>query len=172
MGSKHTDLERVDFGLSDRANWVLRLLYTPNSNGRAEPVYGRTRIMKAMFLVQRKLEEEFNDNAGFDFKAYKYGPFDQQVYEALEDLELKKLITKTEPQNHSSPQDEPKYELTEKGEMKAEELYEPLDARKKDLLKWVKYQQANRPLGSLLSYVYRKYPDMTTESEIADRVSN
>jgi len=161
---------KVDYKLSTRAKWVLRLMYTPNEEGVPEPIYGKTRLMKAMFLVQRKLEEEFNEGAGFNFQAYKYGPFDEEVYSALEDLQQKKLISKTPPEEVAKPGDDPMYELTEKGEEEGKSLYEPLDTRKKDLLQWVRYEQASRPLGSLLSYVYRKYPDMTTESEIADEV--
>lgn len=145
-------------------------MYTPNKEGVPEPIYGRTRIMKAMFLVQRKLNEEFGEDAGFEFKAYKYGPFDSGVYTTLEELKEKKLIKKTAPEDHASPRDEPKYELTEKGAEEAKDLYEQLDERQQQLLQWVRYQQADRALGSLLSYVYRKYPDMTTESEISDRI--
>ncbi|MUV57781.1 type II toxin-antitoxin system antitoxin SocA domain-containing protein [Halogeometricum sp. CBA1124] len=145
-------------------------MYTPNDDGVPQPIYGRTRIMKAMFLVQRKLKEEFGEDAGFDFEAYKYGPFDKGVYDALEDLIQKKLIHKIPAEDDSSPRDEPRYELTEKGQEEAKRLYEQLDMEKKRLLRWVRYQQAERPLGSLLSYVYRKYPDMAAESEISDRV--
>lgn len=145
-------------------------MYTPDGSGVPQPIYGRTRIMKAMFLVQRKLKEEFGEDAGFEFEAYKYGPFDQGVYSALEELIEKKLISKIEAEYHDSPRDEPRYELTEKGMQEAEKLYEQLSSSKKRLLQWVRYRQAERPLGSLLSYVYRKYPDMAAESEISDRV--
>lgn len=159
----------ADYRLDDRGKWTLRLLYTPDGDGVPQPMYGRTRMVKAMFLVQRKLEEEFNIDAGFDFEAYKYGPFDQGVYEALEDLELKNLIEVIDPDDHDSMRDQPKYVLTEKGKEHGAELWSNLDERQKDLLRWVRYSQASRPIGSLLSYVYRNYPDMTTESEISHK---
>lgn len=160
----------VDYKLSRRAKWILRLMYAPDPDGSPRPIYGRTRIMKAMFLVQRKLRKEFNTSAGFEFKAYKYGPFDEDVYEALEDLQRKNLVEKMPADEHASPRDEPKYELTQAGTIEAGKLYDQLDDQQQKLLEWVRYEQADRPLGSLLSYVYRKYPDMTTESEIADRL--
>lgn len=165
-------MHRIDLQLSDRAKWVLRLLYAPTNNGSHEPMYGRTRIVKAMFLVQRKLQEEFNIDTGFEFKAYKYGPFDKGVFEASEDLEQKGLIRTIPEEEHNSIRDQPKYVLTDKGVEKGSELWENLDGQQKKLLRWVRYEQASRPMGSLLSYVYRNYPDMTTESEIADRFSN
>lgn len=169
QGCENMEIQ-LDYNLSQRANWVLRLMYTPNESGTPQPIYGRTRIMKAMFLVQRKLKEEFGEDAGFEFEAYKYGPFDSGVYSAIENLIEKKLISKTPSEQHESVRDEPKYELTEKGSEEAKKLYKQLNPNKKKLLQWVRYRQAERPLGSLLSYVYRKYPDMASESEISDRV--
>lgn len=161
----------ADYSLSDRARWTLRLLYTPDDNGKTHPLYGRTRLVKAMFLVQRKMEEEFGIDAGFEFEAYKYGPFDEGVYEAVEDLQLKNLVKKTPSHEHDSLKDQPKYEVTLRGAELGEGLWENLDPGQKKLLRWVRYKQASRPIGSLLSYVYRTYPDMTTESEISHRYS-
>lgn len=168
-GSTMEDYE-VDYKLSKRTEWTLRLLSTPNEGGVVEPMFGRTRMVKAMFLVQRKLQEVFDEDAGFDFRAYKYGPFDEGVYEALEDLERKRLITITPPEKHRHRRDEKKYELTEKGQDFGDTLLADIGQDKRDLLSWVKNEQASRPLGSLLSYVYNRYPDMTTNSEIKDRV--
>jgi len=171
MSKRYADTRRVDVDLSDRAKWILRLMYTPGPEGEPEPMFGRTRIMKAAFLVHRKMEEEFNRDIGFDFRAYKYGPFDQGVYEALEELQDRSLVEKTPSRDHSIPREEPRYGLTSAGREKGHELFDSLDPQKQELLKWVRYKQADRPLGSLLSYVYRKYPDMTNNSEITDRIA-
>lgn len=161
---------RVDYNLDSREKWILRLLVTPNDAGNPEPIHGRTRVQKAMFLVQQKLREEFNDDAGFEFEPYKYGPFDHGVYDALERLDQTNLIEVTSGENHHSPHDSKRYELTEKGSSEAQQLWKNLSAQKQQLLRWVRYRQADRPLGSLLSYVYRQYPEMTTKSEIGERV--
>lgn len=156
----------ADYELSERQEWVLRLLYTPDETGVSEPIFGRTRMMKALFLLHRKLEESFDSGAGFEFRAYKYGPFDSGVYTALESLELESLIEITPPNRHMSNRDEPKYSLTPDGREIAQELYEELSSEEIALLKWVKYKQASRDLGSLLNFVYTQYPNMTDESEI------
>ena len=63
------------------------------------------------------------------------------------------------------------FRLTEKGRKKIEELisdnqYKPIiDGIRKIKSKYGKYS-----LSDLLYYVYTKYPDMTTESEIKDKV--
>lgn len=150
---------------------MLRLLYTPNEDGVSLPVYGRTRIVKATFLLHRNLRENFNIDTGFDFEAYKYGPFDSSVFESLESLEHHHLIEIEPPEEHESMREEPKYKLTGSGEEYGGELWEALDPQQQKLLRWVRYEQANRPLGSLLSYVYRNYPDMTENSEISDQYS-
>ncbi|WP_423997950.1 hypothetical protein [Halorubrum trapanicum] len=134
-------------------------------------MYGRTRIMKAIFIVHRKMQEEFNQDIGFDFESYKYGPFDKDVYEALEELQEKSLVRTTSAEEHPVGRDEPEYTLTQNGRKLARDLFENLDSQKQELLKWVRYKQADRPLGSLLSYVYRKYPDMADNSEITDQVA-
>lgn len=152
--------------ISDREEWILRLLYTPDETGMSQPMYGKTRIVKACFLLHRKLEEIFNKETGFEFRPYKYGPFDQGVYEALESLERKELIESQEEDNHDSRTGGPEYSLTKQGKRRAAELYEQLPRKEQQLLKWVKYEQAARPLGSFLSYIYTQYPNMTSESEI------
>lgn len=161
----------VDYNLGDPQKWTLTLLYTPDEDGVSKPMYGRTRIVKAMFLLQRKLEEEFGIDAGFDFRAYKYGPFDEGVYEALEHVEMMKFVTITSAEKHDAAMDSRRYELTEKGREHGRELWAERTQREQALLKWVRYKQADRPLGSLLSYIYTNYPDMTTESEISHRYS-
>lgn len=158
---------RVDYQLNEREKWVLRLLYTPDNNGVSKPMFGRTRMMKALFLLHRKLEESFNSSAGFDFRAYKYGPFDSDVYAALERLELISLMEIIPAEEHVSSRDEPKYSLTPEGREIGEMLYENISCDKQSLLKWVKYKQASRDLGSLLNFVYTQYPNMTDESEIS-----
>lgn len=124
-----------------------------------------------MFLLQRNLQERFGRDAGFDFQAYKYGPFDHGVYEAIERLEELKFVDITSDNSKESSSEDETYQVTEKGFDEAKKLLSELDDAEMTLLRWVRFRQADKPLSSLLSYVYREYPDMTTESEIKDRVS-
>lgn len=54
-----------------------------------EPIEGRTRLQKMIFLLQKKFEE---DDGGlpisdkYSFTAYDYGPFSQPLYADLDEL--------------------------------------------------------------------------------------
>jgi hypothetical protein len=67
-------------------------LYAPTSvdvNRKGTPVFGRTRLMKAMFLFEKEYQKDFEDNKNqldFNFEAYDYGPFSKDVLEALDFL--------------------------------------------------------------------------------------
>lgn len=67
-------------------------LYAPTSidpNKKAVPIFGRTRLMKAMFLFEKEYQKDFQDNTSqleFNFEAYDYGPFSKDVLEALDFL--------------------------------------------------------------------------------------
>lgn len=152
--------------LDEREEWILRLLYAPNEDGSSCPIYGKTRIMKAVFLLQQKLEEHFNTSVGFDFRPHKYGPFDEGVYETLGSLDRSGLINRIPEDEHGSDYEGTKFELTESGYSTARDLHQSRSDGEKRLLYWVKYKQSMRSLGALLSYVYMEYPEMTTESEL------
>lgn len=150
--------------VGDRREWILRLLYTPDEQGRSKAIYGKTRLMKASFLLDRKLREVFDFESDFEFEAHKYGPFDRKVYTTTEQLEAEGLIRILEDEDHDAKYDGVEFSLTPTGKETAADLFDSLSSDKRDLLYWVKYKQSMRPLGALLSYVYTKYPEYTTES--------
>jgi hypothetical protein len=154
--------------VGDRREWLLRLLFAPNDKGIHCPIYGRTRIMKAAFLVERKLDEVFEIETDFNFTPYKYGPYDKHVFTTLEQLEEEGLITITPEEQHSRRYEGDEYRITDAGIEESRSLYNQLDSGIQDLLNWVKYKQAMRSTGALISYVYMNYPEMTGESELID----
>lgn len=153
--------------IGTREEWILRLLYAPDEDGQSRPIYGQKRLMKATFLLQRKLEENFEKSAGFDFTARKYGPHDSNVQTALNCLMELQYVRRTPEELHSSPYEGDELRLTPEGKRKAGQLYDRLSGREQQLVHWVKYKQSMRSLGALMSYVYMEYPDMTTDSESA-----
>lgn len=69
--------------------------------------------------------------------------------------------------------EERKYFLTERGAQKVKALladpkYQPLSGA----IRKIKSKYGSHSLNDLLYYVYNKYPEMTTESEIRDKVLN
>lgn len=160
--------QRPQYDIRKRAEWILRLLYAPDSRGRKKgPLFGKTRMMKACFLIHRKMGENFPDvETGFDFRPDKYGPLDPDVYSALSLLETEEKITIEDCDEHSDKYESTKYSLTKEGARKAETLFIELPEKQQELVKWVKSEHALKNLNKLLVYVYDEYPEMTTKSEL------
>ena len=69
----------------------LLLLYSPGiTENLNEPIRGRTRIVKAMFLFEEEIKKKFIKNSNIediempDFYAWDYGPFSKEVYNDIE----------------------------------------------------------------------------------------
>jgi len=160
-------MDQVEYPVRDRAEWIARLLYAPDEYDRVcQPLYGKTRLQKASFLLDRKLEERFGLKTGFDFKPDKYGPFDKSVYTAVNYLQNQGLVSEEQPEEHGEKYDLICYQLTEEGCERARELFEELPEGQQEAVLWVKNKHAMKKLGRLLTYVYNEYPDMTVESEL------
>lgn len=72
---------------------IVLLLRARGHEGReAEPISGRTRLMKMVFLFDKEVRRRFNldraipDSALPEFEPYDYGPFSKQVYADLDFL--------------------------------------------------------------------------------------
>lgn len=70
---------------------LLLLLYTPTiHNNFNDPIRGRTRIIKMMFLFDKEIKKAFLKKSNIeeinfpDFSAWKYGPFCKDVYNDIE----------------------------------------------------------------------------------------
>ncbi|WP_276282581.1 hypothetical protein [Halorussus caseinilyticus] len=147
-----------------REEWILRLLYATDENDESRPVYGETRLMMATFLLQRKLRENFEKTAGFEFTAGKFGPHDEGVLDALDCLAEYGYVERTPEALHDSEYEGDEFRLTPKGEQEAKRFFDRLSEGEQKLVHWVKYKQSVRSLGALLSYVYMEYPRMTADS--------
>lgn len=75
----------------NRKHILLLLLYSPGkSNEINEPIDGRTRIIKAMFLFKEEIQKNFLKDSNIElvslpnFYAWDYGPFSKDVYDDIE----------------------------------------------------------------------------------------
>ena len=71
---------------------ILLLLYAKGKTNKLfEPIKGRTRLMKMIFLFKEELQKAFNKNSVIDFSllsdfsAYDFGPFS---FEVLNDIDF------------------------------------------------------------------------------------
>lgn len=155
--------------VGDRRQWILSILYAPDQSGNSRPIYGMTRFMKSCFLVDRKLEENLGISTDFNFGPGKYGPLDEGVYAALDQLIDEDLVKHEEEDEHSGRYNGVRFSLTEDGMDSGANHWEGLTSDERSLLRWVKYKHTLKKLGTLLSFVYNQYPDMTEESVIDEK---
>ena len=174
-------------------NILLLMLGTGDKADIANGINGITRLQKFLFLLENEDYIKKIDD-GYQFEAYKAGPYSPTLYDDLEFLENIGLI-KSETSGVATEEeaadmnftfeelmdsediktpdlyDEKRFKLTEEGLTKVESL---LESKKYDHvvngIKKIKSKFGNYSLNDLLYYVYTKYPDMTTESEIKDHV--
>uniref|UniRef100_A0A7C3EL94 Uncharacterized protein n=1 Tax=candidate division WOR-3 bacterium TaxID=2052148 RepID=A0A7C3EL94_UNCW3 len=186
--------------LGSRLDLLLLLLYAPGRTGRfAEPLLGMTRITKLLFIALNELKLGQLVPRPYRFVPYKLGPFAPEIYQDLELLisaglvravslepdgtpvlstdaktirQLLKLnsgVSRTERLDAASLL----FELTPQGRALARRLYQLAVRRQRPLgpgLKILKARFGTLPLSRLLRYVYRRYPEYTTRSQIIDRI--
>lgn len=184
--------------IDNRRDILLLLLYSPgNSPQINEPIVGRTRLVKMIFLFKNEVWKKFKGNIPltednmYEFFAWNYGPFSSDVYtditffilrgfiernysnqeSLIESVEEWNFWLKTyADENAAKEYQEEEFKLTEKGISFTNELYDSLSDNQKNILKEYKARISNMPLRALLRYVYREYPNQTTKSVIKDDI--
>lgn len=73
--------------LTGRRLAIMLLLYAKVANGKTnEPVEGRTRLTKMLFLLDKEYDA-FRQAAKLEFEPYAFGPYDPKIYDDLAFLE-------------------------------------------------------------------------------------
>lgn len=140
--------------MKDRNDVVLAVLAA--SSG--EP-YSPVQLQKSLFLVDRTLGQRIG-GPYFDFQPYDYGPFDASVYDTTSDLSSEGLVEiRRDPDTPVR-----KYLVTPVGLESGNKILAELDPDicqyLTKLSKWVRAQT----FSSLVSSIYRKYPEMKENS--------
>lgn len=182
-----------------RRDLELLLIGTGRGDDLRGALGGITRLQKYLFLLEREAGVVANGD-GFSFEPYKAGPYSSKVYDDLEFLENLGLLQSQVTADTTDLEDpdverltfeqlmgsdegdedgaaaadayeERRYRLTDKGVKHAKKLladasYEPLV----DAIRKIKSRYSSHSLADLLYHVYTKYPEMTTASEIRDKV--
>lgn len=192
MGSKRID---------NRRDILLLLLYSPGVYDEInEPIVGRTRLVKMLFLFKAEALQHFrsgtdiNEENFYDFFAWNFGPFSSQVYDDLTFFTLRGFIEAEDTAEDALPEsaaewqrwltssnaddeedgfssyEEQQFRLTDKGVMFAAQLYDGLSHTQRKLLKQFKERLNRTPLRAILRYVYEKYPDQIERSQITEQV--
>ncbi len=195
MPAKTTKTEPSSPSVENRKDLLLLLLYAPGSGRKiGEPVKGRTRITKLMFLFAM----EFWKKYGFDqlvrkeslpqFIRYHYGPFSQEIINDIEFFKNIGFLESTGSDESLEPELEEaaelqrqlaifdeeavgnvsyeaeKFELSAKGREFTKKLYNALSDSQKRALTELKTRYGSAPLAALIRYVYKRYPEYKSSS--------
>ncbi len=180
---------------------LLLFLYSEGTSKTVnEPITGRTRLVKLMFVFTKEYYQPFCKDKCLieevnlpDFFAWKYGPMSKDV---LQDIEFFKKINflKTEDikealafeeaeelsslteENYLEDSEEleyvqERYSLTDTGIKFVEQKIMPLlGDQQRVLIKELKKRFNEAPLRKILQYVYRKYPKYREKSLIKEDI--
>jgi len=140
------------------------LLYAPGQTRKKnEPVVGRTRLQKELFLAQKALIDK-KIRRLYEFMPYYYGPFSRQLY-----VDLSWLQTEAVVEERTFIEDDKgmyrEFLLTAKGVAETEALVTQDDMREiYEVVKSVKQQYNDMPLASLVDYTHKTWPDYVISS--------
>lgn len=132
-----------------------------------EPIEGRTRLQKMVFLMQQRLEERGDEplkSHEYEFFAYDYGPFSKQLYDDLDTLMDQEFI-EGEEEELSSGNVKYDYHLKSDGSEFVEHQQGTDDARTiLELAQEIKTQYNDMLLSDLIDEVYSEYPEYAENS--------
>jgi len=179
----------------DSNDLVLLILGAPTDVVAAQDrIEGITRLEKLAFLLER--ESEFHSAAQIasdhlDFRAYHYGPYTRELYDAVDFLAAIGLITESARATNSrleqaeemeatdaaefgagegAPYTEKIVKLTDKGRYVSKVLADRVGSDAVAQVTELKNRFAGLPLRVLLQHVYAGHEDMTTNSRIKNEL--
>lgn len=187
--------------IDNRKDILLLLLYSPGMCDEInEPISGRTRLTKLLFLFGREALDHFRSGTSithknfYEFFPWDFGPFSKEVYDDLLFFSLRGFIESdpaggedalpeeaaewekwTETNDLASEEGEMEFQeelfrLSEKGVTFTRQLYDQLTDSQKKLLREFKARTSKVNLRALLQYVYTNYPDQVVKSKIRESV--
>lgn len=184
--------------VKNRSELLLSLLFAGEDGSGAKfnsSIVGITRLEKLLFLlsVEADLLKDVSKKDRFNFVPFKMGPWTQEVYDEIDFLESLGLAQKKAKKDRVSEdivhqeqlfseaildkyqkdslppsEDTEIYEITEKGKKKALEIWNNFPEKEKKVILGLKRKFNSLNLRQFLQYVYRKYPEYATRSEIKD----
>lgn len=141
----------------------LALLYA----GGEEPIEGRTRMQKLVFLLQQRLEERDEDpfrSEDYEFIAYDYGPFSKDLYDDLDSLSERGQIEDSEEELRDG-KEKYDYEIQPGGADFVERHLHKQGAKEiLELAEELKKEYNDMLLSELIEHVYSQYPEYAENS--------
>jgi uncharacterized protein YwgA len=141
----------------------LALMYA----GDGEPIEGRTRLQKLVFLMQKRLEEAGEDplrSDDYEFVPYDYGPFSKELYNDLDETIAHGMV-----EGHEEDLGEDKvkydYEIQDQGKQWVRDQLTKEEAQRiLELAEEIKDEYGEVNLSDLIDEVYSRYPKYAENS--------
>lgn len=146
-----------------RKLFPLALMYA----GDGEPIEGRTRLQKLVFLMQKRLEETGEDplqTDDYEFIPYDYGPFSKELYDDIDETMVRGMV---EGREEDLGEDKVKYdyEIQEDGEQWVKDQLSKEEAQRVlGLAEEIKDEYGDIYLSDLIDEVYSRYPKYAENS--------
>lgn len=113
-------VNKTNVKINNRKDILLLLLYVPGKSAEInEPISGRTRLVKMIFLFRNEIFPSFKKgnidislDRFYDFSPYDYGPFSKDVYDDINFFQLKGFVEST-PSDETVPEAIAEYEYYE-----------------------------------------------------------
>ncbi|MGH2359352.1 MAG: hypothetical protein ACRDGM_02265 [bacterium] len=123
----------------------------------AGAVHTPVQVQKLFFLIDRNIPK-LVEGPHFSFRPYNYGPFDEAVYRALEQLACEGLVELVPDYKWTS------YRLTAEGQRRGEQLLASLPSDAVEYIRRVSDFVRSLSFTQLVSSIYNAYPDMRENS--------
>lgn len=145
------------------SDMFLVLLYAK----RDKPVYGRTMLIKQLFLLYNEVFDKFQkiQIQEPNFIPYDFGPYSFKSMKILDDLRFSKEIAVDGKKNTKKES----FCLTDKGSITAKERFDTLPSALQEEIKSRRIGWDQLGTRGMLKYVYENYPDMKEKSKIKGR---
>ena len=136
-------------------NLVLAILAA--ADGRP---YTPVQIQKAVFVICDQIPELIDEGPGFQFEPYDYGPFDSNVYSAIDRLEDAGLaeIAPSAYGNWNT------YAASDEGIEKGEKLLDEMNADDEQYIRKISGWVRSLSFTKLVKSIYEAYPHMRANS--------
>ncbi|NUC74763.1 DUF4065 domain-containing protein [Haloterrigena sp. SYSU A558-1] len=142
----------------------LALMYADDG----EPIEGRTRLQKLVFLMQKELEQREQSGmvgSAYEFIPYDYGPFSKDLYDDLDAMINQQFVDDTEEPLRSGKV-KYVYEIEDDGQTLVETESENREsvAEVVQVAQEIKEEYNDMLLSDLIEFVYSEYPDYAERS--------
>jgi uncharacterized protein YwgA len=156
MGEMEERLNRMDL--------LLLLLFADGVEGTEnEPIEGKTRLQKELFLSQKMLKEH-KVSKPYSFRPYHYGPYCKDIYSDIEWLK-NEGITKEEPRLDTCGGILRVFSLTSKGVEEVREMLKSPSVREQyHMIREVKRRFNAMSVVDLVEFTHSEYSDYVGHS--------